>query len=765
MITRLLSVLLVVAVLAGCQRPEKPAAPALSSLSSLSPLPPVSLTAPARINGNVGAPEALPPAQASYGTGTGVQQPAGSAGAPAGDISLDFADTDIREVVAQILGNILRLNYAIDPSVHGTATLRTVTPLSRSQLLPTLQALLAQDGATLVRDGNLYRVVPAARAMAAIGTGGMAGSVVVPLHYAAADQLAKVLQPYVGAGGKIVADPESNAVLVGGDPESRDSLVALVQSFDTNVLAQQSYALFPVNTGDAKDFAGALENALHGEKGGSLSSMIRIVPLSRINAVLVISPEARYIDEARRLYALVTRAGQQTTRSWHVHYLQNSRANDIAYILQQAFTPDDVTAQPTGAQAAEARMNAATGGYGAGGIGGMQSGVFGSSAGAGGLGGSISGVPAATATVPPATGGTAPPSGQGVPPPGAAPTNPLLGPLQPTATHENPDTMRIIPDQQNNSILVYGTEREVNTVEAMLGKLDILPLQVRIDAVIAEVDLNDNLQYGTQFFFRAGGINGILNFSAQASLQTPAQAQLNLNFPGFFIGSHGAGGAPFAINALQAVTKVRVLSSPELLVLDGQPARLQVGDVVPYLSQTSQSTITSNAPVVSSINYQQTGVVMEVTPHVNTSGLVTLDVVQDVSDVSSTITTPGINSPTFEDRNVTSRVVVQDGQTVGLAGLISDNTTTGNQGIPWLKDVPILGALAGNQNNTRQRTELLVLITPRVVHDQRDARELTEDMRDQLINAAAVPDELNNLRPTGSSDPNARLRQQLKLQQ
>lgn len=769
MIARLLSVLLVIAVLVGCQRPEKPAAPALSSLS---PLPAVSLTAPARINGNVGTPEALPPVQASYGTGTGVGQPAGSTALPAGDISLDFADTDIREVVAQILGNILKLNYTIDPSVHGTATLRTVTPLSRSQLLPTLEALLAQDGAALVREGNLYRVMPARQAAAAIGTDGTAGSVLVPLHYASAEQLAKVLPPYVAPGGRIVADPGRNALLVSGDPESRDSLVALVQSFDTNILAQQSYALFPVNDGDAKDFASALEDALHGQKGGSLSGMIRVVPLSRINAVLVVSPQEQYIDQARRLYALVQRAHQQTTRSWHVYYLQNSRANDIAYILQQAFTPDDVTAQPTGAQAAAARMNAATGGYGASGIGGMQSGsiggmqngVFGSGAGAGGLGGSISGVPPATVTVPPATGGTAT-VGQAAPRPGAAGTNPLLGPLEPTATHTNPDTMRIIPDQQNNAILVYGTEREVDTVEEMLRKLDILPLQVRIDAVIAEVQLNDNLQYGTQFFFRAGGINGILNFAAQASLQTPAQAQLNLNFPGFFIGSHGLGGAPFAINALQAVTKVRVLSSPELLVLDGQPARLQVGDVVPYLSQTSQSTITSNAPVVSSINYQQTGVVMEVTPHVNTSGLVTLDVVQDVSDVSSTITTPGINSPTFEDRNVTSRVVVQDGQTVGLAGLISDNTTTGNQGIPWLKDVPILGALAGNQNNTRQRTELLVLITPHVVHDQRDARELTEDMRDQLINAAAVPDELNGLRPTGSSDPGARLRQQLRLQQ
>jgi general secretion pathway protein D len=282
--------------------------------------------------------------------------------------------------------------------------------------------------------------------------------------------------------------------------------------------------------------------------------------------------------------------------------------------------------------------------------------------------------------------------------------------------------------------------------------------------VIAEVQLNDNLQYGTQFFFQAGGINSILSTAQQTSAQSPSASALNLNFPGFFIGGHGLGGAPFAINALQAVTQVHVLSSPELLVLDNQPARLQVGDVVPYLSQTSQSTLTQNAPIVNSINYQQTGVVMQVTPRVNSGGLVTLDVVQDVSDVSNTITTQGINSPTFLDRNVTSRVVVQDGQTIGLAGLIRDSATVGNQGIPWLKDVPILGFFAGNQNNARQRTELLILITPHVIYDQRNARALTEDLREQLINAAAVPDELNGLRPSGSPDPGARLRQKLKLQ-
>ncbi len=496
--------------------------------------------------------------------------------------------------------------------------------------------------------------------------------------------------PTLARVARSVADPGHNALLIGGEPQARESLQGLVQAFDTDILARQSYALLPVNTGDVKDFASALQDAFRGQSGGALAGMVRVVPMSRINAVLVISPQPRYIDEARRVYALIDRARQQTIRSWHVHYLQNSHAEDIAYVLQQAFTPNNVTAQPTNTQAGAQRMSNAVGGLGntfgrGGGRGAapaackVDTQAAGSAGPAsrwlGGIGG-IGGVP--TAAVP-GGGATvaAPPSQPAAPQAQAQSSNPLLGPLEPGATETNTDALRIIPDDQNNAVLLYGTRREIDTIEAMLRKVDILPLQVRIDAVIAEVQLNDNLQYGTQFFFKSGGLNGILSNATQSTAATPtlspAQAQLNLSFPGFFIGGHGQGGAPFAINALQAVTQVHVLSSPELLVLDNQPARLQVGNVVPYLTQSSQSLITANAPVVNSINYQQTGVVMEVTPRVNSGGLVTLDVMQDVSDVSTVITTPGINSPTFDDRNVSSRVVVQDGQTVGLAGLIRDN--------------------------------------------------------------------------------------------
>jgi general secretion pathway protein D len=581
-----------------------------------------------------------------------------------------------------------------------------------------------------------------------VGGPSTSGATVVPLRYAQADDMAKVLQPFVGPGGRLAAVTDSNALLISGEPDARNSLVDLVRAFDIDVLAGRSYALFPVTSGSARDFATQLQDALRGSGNSTLSSQVRVVPMDRVDAVLVVANRPGYIDDARRIYQLVEAARRGTVRSWYVYYLQNSRSNDIANVLQHAFTPNNVTASPSaerppGSTAPGIATQTLSGGVGAGTQpgGGMQGlGTTPGATGAGGLGAAPGGAAATPQAAPPDQ------SSQ-------AASNPLLGGLGPnsgqgTGQETDVDAMRIVPDPQNNAVLIYGTRQEEDTVVAMLRKIDILPLQVRIDAIVAEVSLNDQLQYGTQYFFKQGGLNGVLT------------AVFNTAAPGFFVA--GGGGAQIAIQALQAVTEVHVLSSPQLLVLDNQPARLEVGDLVPYLTNSSQATITAGSPVINSISYQQTGVVLDVTPRVNGGGLVTLDISQEVSEVDPTITTAGINSPAFSDRTVHSRIAVQDGQTIGLAGLIQDSSSKGNSGFPFIKDIPVLGAILGQQNNTRSRTELLILVTPHVIHDQRDARDLTEDMREHLSGAAAIPSELQRLRPSGSADPNGPLINRIK---
>jgi len=769
-------------VLSGCaHHPE----PVQAKLPPLPALPSDTGSATPRVSGPVGGISRYPRVTVSTVPSRIASLPSAAAEAGGGSVSLTFADTDIREIAAQILGNDLHVNYSIDPSVHGTATLRTVTPLSTGQLLPVLQSLLAQNGATLTQQNGVYRVLPIVAANGALASPGTAGGTMVALRYAAADDIAKALATYAQGGARIIAVPGANAVVISGEPAQRDALVDLVTAFDVDTLSGQSYALLPVTTGDAADLADALKTAFRAQQGGPLASVVHVVPMARVNAVLVIANSPQYIEEARRAFAVVERGRRQTMRTWHVYYLQNGTANDVAYTLQQAFTPENVTAQPSahasgqiGGNSSSASgissistMGSSSGGGSSGGIGG----IGGSSGGGSSLGGGSSGSTGLGGT---ASGGQGRVSSSTA---GSAGANPLLGGISNSGgSGGTPNTMRIIPNPDNNAILIFATGEEEDTVESMLHKIDILPLQVRIDAIIAEVTLNDNLSYGTQFFFQHHAVNGGLIQTAANAL-TGANAFLPTQpaVPGYgaptgVFNIAGASG-DLVLQALQDITTVKVLSAPDLLVLDNETAQLQVGNEVPVQNGTLTTAASTGTGVISSTSYVTTGVITQVTPRVNSGGLVTLDIQQEVSAVlpqaevsgnsGSGTGSAGGGSPTFSDRAVKSRVVIQDGQTVGLAGLITDNVSKDNAGLPWLKDIPLLGGAFGTQTNTRSRTELLILLTPHVLHDQRDARALTEDLREQLPRAAAMPTELQRLRPSGSDEPQLNLGRKLGLTQ
>jgi len=766
---------------------------AVPAVHALPPLPPVGNDyVPPRVNGSISDQNTIGDIASSSGLGNVVRVAPQTGSMGAGSVNLDFADTDIREIAAQILGNSLHVSYSIDPSVHGTATLRTVTPLAERQLLPVLQSLLAQNGATLVQSHGIYRVLPTASAIGMEGGEGTAGMVMVPLRYAGAEDLVKALQPFAQNTVKLGMAPGANALLISGEPAQRDAMLGVIAAFDTDILAGQSYALLPVANGDAADFATAFASALHAQNGGPLASQIKTVPLARVNAVLLIASNPRYLTEARRLYSVIERGRRQTARTWHVYYLQNSTANDTAYILQQAFTPGNVTAQPTsrGTGQSGGNMQTGIGGGGSSGIlgasGGSSGGIGGSSSsGAGGLGtggGGIGGLSSGSGGI----GGIGGSGGQGGLTSGSSASsaaNPLLGGISngggsgSEGEAASANVMRIIPNPSNNALLVFATGEEEDAIEQMLHKVDILPLEVRIDATIAEVTLNDALQYGTQFFFKHGSVvagngQGGGTSSASSSTVTTAASSLTTNIltagsnivavpsSGGLLGLAGSDGAAI-ISALQDVSTVKVLSAPELLVLDNETAQLSVGTSVPIQSGQISGLASGTAESVSSTSYQQTGVITQITPRVNSGGLVTLDIDQEVSSVepqSGSITTVGssINSPSFDTRAVKTRVVVQDGQTVGIAGLISDTASTSNSGLPFLRSIPILGAAFSSQNNSRNRTELLVLLTPHVLHDQRDARALTEDLREQMPRAAATVYDLKTMTLSGPSDPQAK---------
>jgi general secretion pathway protein D len=271
--------------------------------------------------------------------------------------------------------------------------------------------------------------------------------------------------------------------------------------------------------------------------------------------------------------------------------------------------------------------------------------------------------------------------------------------------------------------VIQAKPREYRKIRDALEKLDVLPLQVLIEATIAEITLNDQLRYGVEWFFRSGEFR----FTQGSALQPPSL------FPGFSA-LFSSDDVRVVLNALETVTDVDVISSPQLLVLDNQTARLQVGDQVPITTQQATSVGDADAPIVNSVELRDTGVILTVTPRVNANGLVILEIQQEVSDVveSAGGTTSEQTTPTINQRQISSTVAVQSGETVALGGLITDDRERSRSGLPILSRIPILGALFGTRRNDYQRTELLVLLTPSVIGSQAEARAATDELRRRM---------------------------------
>jgi general secretion pathway protein D len=313
-----------------------------------------------------------------------------------------------------------------------------------------------------------------------------------------------------------------------------------------------------------------------------------------------------------------------------------------------------------------------------------------------------------------------------------------IGGAEPTQS-----VFRIVADTRNNALLIYATAKEYELVKAALEKLDIVPLQVLIEATIAEVTLNDTLKYGLEWFFDVGNHTITFN-STNAVTSRPQPNNLILSQVPGLSWLFATSDVRVVLNALTAITDVNVISSPTLLVLDNEPARLQVGDQVPIAIRSAQSIVDVDAPIVNEIEYRDTGVILDIIPRVNSNGLVVLDIIQEVSDVGSTSAAAGATvtegiTPTISQRRIASTVAVNSGETIALGGLIRDTDTQSVTGVPLLSDIPILGNLFKTTADIKRRTELLVLLTPRVVRNSGDARTITEDLRKRLRAVQGLP--------------------------
>ena len=629
---------------------------------------------------------------------------------------LNFENASLAEVVKVVLGDTLKLPYHYDPRVQGQITLSTGQAVSREELLAVLESALKMNNAALVGGNGPYRIIPAGEAV-----GGDAVSValnrdemvmpgfgvsVLPLQNVSADAMLRLLENFISKGGSLKAETTGNLLLVRGTANERRTLMDVAASFDVDWLKGQSAGIFPLTHSTPDELIAELTQTMQAEQGDLVAKMVRFQPIHRLNAVLVLSRQSSHLKKAAAWIQRLDRSNA-AGQSLYVYRVENGKAQDLAALLNDTLSGSaggrrsrTEVAPGKGTQSLAARATQPSNPLPAGPSPG-QSGQ--------------TGVQQAMAQLQ-----RPPPPPQGDPPP------PSAGTASPTAA---PD-VRIVPDEVNNLLLIKAGPSEYQRIMGVLRRIDRAPLQVMINATIAEVTLNDTLRYGVQVFLKGKKIAGG-QVNAEAIPLAPTYPGLN-----FIVGSFTD--PRIVLDALASVTEVKVVSSPSVVVLDNQPALLKVGDEVPVSTQQTSAIEVPNAPIVSSIRFRDTGVILKVIPRVNSSGLVTMDIEQEISAVVPQPGGPSL-TPTISQRRIASTISVYSGQMVALGGLISEQRNLDKSGLPVINRIPIIGDIVGSNERGVKRTELIVFIRPQVIRDPRDARDVAEELRSRLYNMSAPP--------------------------
>jgi general secretion pathway protein D len=678
-------------------------------------------------DGGIGNPQ--PSTAAIYlGDTTAPVRAASDSGADSGSdgYDLNFENAPVTIVAKVILGDILGVGYTIDPRVQGTITLASGRAVSKADVLFVLENALRMSNVAMVRDRSGYRLIPAADAAGSgfvdtdEATRAGFGISVVPLHYVSAQAILKLLDGFGIKPSSVRVDNARNLVIIQGTGPERRTAVETMLSFDGDWMRGQSVGVFPIHNSTPEPIITEIEKIMDTGEGGLSQNVIKFQPVSRLNAILVVSRRPEYL---KTVATWIKRLDESDTAGVNlkVYRLRYGSAKQVAALLNEIL----VGRSSSGLDTAQSQV-APGAGLSVASSGGPLAALSAQPPTAmaqGGLGGAQAGVGGAAATARPAGGGAAATAGVDL---SAAGSGGAFG------ARGNGEALlantRITPDIVNNSILVYASQETQRIVEQTIRQIDRPLMQVAIDATVAEVTLNDALNYGVQYFLNSHNPGSQNAVSITSTIATAAGPLAGV-YPGLNFVLGPASMPNVVLDALHSVTDVRVLSNPSLVVLDNQVATLQVGDQVP-ISTGSATVLTANNTVVSTIDYRNTGIILRVVPRISANGNVIIDIEQESSSV--TPGSVGSLTPTISDRRVKSSISVASGQTVLLAGLISDENDRTRQGIPVLDKLPGIGDLFSQQNGTKIRTELIIFIRPTIIRDAVDAHMVAEELRSKL---------------------------------
>nr|BAT30579.1 general secretion pathway protein D [Aureimonas sp. AU4] len=635
---------------------------------------------------------------------------ASTGGAGGGSYTLNFENADIKDVARAVLNDALGVNYVISGNVAGPVTLSSSRPVSRDELLSTLETALDSLGFSLTREGSGgYRIAPSGSAGATVDVGTRTrlgyGVSVVPLRFVKAATMMELLSGFVAQGENLKIDAAKNTIYVRGSGPERQAAVNAILSFDDDWMENQSVSVFTLREAKPEAVIPELERIF--DASGD-NAAIQFRPIERLRGVLAISQNPRLIARAGTWVQRLDRDNPGVGEGVFVYKPRHRSAEDLSRVLSGLFGGAGA-GQNSGRTRSNALLSQAS-----------QTGVGGEGFGTGEEP-SNSRIASAFDTA----NGTGSQFGAG-----AAPgVIDLTTDPQASGRGANGSAIRVSADTANNAVVTYTDADTYRKVLVALRQLDSTPQQVAINVTIAEVQLTDALKYGVQYYVNNHGVGFNNSDNQSISVRDVASSVVQSQIPGFnfLLGTNSD--PDVVISALSVISNVEILSSPSLVVVENHTATLQVGDQVPVTTRQAQSVENGLAPLVNQVEFRDTGIILNVTPRIGQNDAVTMNVEQEISAVvngSNTLT------PTISKRRVASQIAVQNGQTVLLAGLISAQARKGNSGVPGTRNVPVLGKLLGQTDNSANRTELIMLIRPVVVRSNQDAASVAAGLKSQM---------------------------------
>jgi general secretion pathway protein D len=691
-------------------------------------------------------------------------------------IDLNLKNADLVEAV-RVLADTMGLNYNIDPKVKGTVNARATGKLSKSELLSIMETILTLNGATMINNNEVYNIVPAdkaaTRGLPVYSRGaippGMRAQVVF-LEQTPAKEVGAVLKPLMSQAGNIEVGAHNSIVLV-DNPANLDKLLKLIYLMDTRALADTVVRVVKVHNTDPTEIITEMETifSAYGNlaQKGKESFGVSFLPVNRLNSVMILA-NSQPLAERALYWVRQLDSKTDLLANVHVYNVLNYKAKNLASLLTQVYggaaSAPQIKESTSGGGGASFSTSAMGGQGGAGQSGGMMGAGGGGATGMGAGGGmGATGGTGTTGTMGAAGGGAG--GGTGA-------LKERAAGLGGGAQGSNPkEGVRIIPDEENNLLVVVAPPPEWNVISRILTQLDIMPRQVLNEVLIAEVRLTDDLKYGIEFLL--GGVPSTVQTSTgtqttsglpggalvadqgtNTTITGPSGATGSVStapasIPGVAVQSGAsaaftaAGGLTFValdtvnklkglINLLAADGKVNILASPHIMAANNQEARIMIGEEVPILTSQSMPLISQTTSFqTSTVQYRNTGIILTVKPQINAKGLVTLEISQEVSDAKTTTTGVG-GTPTFTVRQAHTSLITADNQTVVLGGLIREDNTRTSAGIPGLRKMPLLGPLFGSEGLSKQRTELIVLITPHIISNLEEGAHITHEMKEKV---------------------------------